>query len=55
MDKSGPVEASPIGDGTEYMSFKYANGVIMTSEAFDNNKTKGVKFWGEKGWIEVAR
>jgi predicted dehydrogenase len=55
MDKNGPVEASPIGDGTEYMSFKYANGVIMTSEAFDTKKTKGVKFWGEKGWIEVAR
>ncbi len=55
MDRNGPVEASPIGDGTEYMTFKYANGVIMTSEPFDENKTKGVKFWGEKGWIEVAR
>jgi predicted dehydrogenase len=55
MDKSGPVEASPIGDGTEFMSFKYANGVVMTSEPFDEKKTKGVKFWGEKGWIEVAR
>jgi predicted dehydrogenase len=55
MDKNGPVEASPIGDGTEFMSFKYANGVIMTSEAFDEKKTKGVKFWGEKGWIEVSR
>jgi predicted dehydrogenase len=55
MDKNGPVEASPIGDGTEYMSFKYANGVIMTSETFDEKKTKGVKFWGELGWIEVAR
>jgi predicted dehydrogenase len=55
MDKSGPVEASPIGDGSEYMSFKYANGVVMTSEPFDEKKTKGVKFWGDKGWIEVAR
>jgi Predicted dehydrogenases and related proteins len=55
MDKNGPVEASPIGDGTEYMTFKYANGVIMTSEPFDGKKTKGVKFWGDKGWIEVAR
>ena len=27
----------------------------MTSEAFDEKKTKGVKFWGKKGWIEVAR
>jgi len=55
MDRNGPVEASPIGDGTEYMTFKYANGVVMTSEPFDNKKTKGVKFWGENGWIEVAR
>lgn len=55
MDRNGPVEASPIGDGTEFMSFKYANGVVMTSEAFDEKKTKGVKFWGENGWIEVSR
>jgi predicted dehydrogenase len=55
MDKNGPVEISPIGDGSEYMSFKYANGVVMTSEPFDDKKTKGVKFIGENGWIEVAR
>lgn len=55
MDKNGPVEIAPIGDRTEYMTFKYANGVVMTSEPFDDKKTKGVKFWGDKGWIEVAR
>jgi len=55
MDRNGPVEASPIGDGTEYMTFKYANGVVLTSEPFDKRKTQGVKFWGDKGWIEVAR
>jgi len=55
MDRNGPVEASPIGDGTEYMTFKYANGVVMTSEPWDQKLTKGVKFWGENGWIEVAR
>ena len=55
MDRNGPVEASPIGDGTEFMSFTYANGAVMTSEPFDEKKTKGVKFWGETGWIEVAR
>jgi predicted dehydrogenase len=55
MDRSGPVEASPIGDGTEFMSFKYANGVILTSEIWNDKKTKGVKFWGDNGWIEVAR
>jgi predicted dehydrogenase len=55
MDKNGPVEISPIGDGTEFMMFKYANGVVMTSEPFDEKKTKGVKFIGENGWLEVAR
>ena len=55
MDKNGPVEISPIGDGSEFMSWTYANGVIMTSEPFDDKKTKGVKFIGEKGWIEVSR
>jgi predicted dehydrogenase len=55
MDRNGPVEASPIGDGTEYMTFKYANGVVMSSEPFDEGKTKGVKFWGTTGWIEVSR
>ncbi len=55
MDKSGPVEISPIGDGTEFMKFVYANGVVMTSEPFDEKLTKGVKFVGETGWIEVAR
>ena len=55
MDGSGPVEASPIGDGTEFMSFTYKNGVILTSEPFNRKKTKGVKFQGDKGWIEVSR
>jgi predicted dehydrogenase len=55
MDKNGPVEISPIGDGTEYMQFKYASGTIMTSEPFNDEKMKGVKFWGENGWIEVSR
>jgi predicted dehydrogenase len=55
MDRNGPVEISPIGDGTEYMMFKYASGTVMTSEPFDEKLTKGVKFWGENGWIEVAR
>jgi predicted dehydrogenase len=55
MDRIGPVEISPIGDGTEYMTFKYSSGTVMTSEPFNDEKTKGVKFWGENGWIEVAR
>ena len=55
MDGSGPVEISPIGDGSEFISYKYANGVIMTSEPFDEKLTKGVKFTGDKGWIEISR
>lgn len=55
MDKNGPVEISPIADGTQYMQFKYANGVVMTSEPFDEKNTKGVKFIGKDGWIEVSR
>jgi predicted dehydrogenase len=55
MDKMGPVEISPIGDGTEFMKFKYASGTIMTSEPFDEKKSKGVKFIGTNGWIEVTR
>ena len=55
MDKNGPVEIAPIGDGSQFITWKYANGTVMTSEPFDSQLTKGVKFWGEKGWIEVAR
>lgn len=53
MDRNGPVEISPLG--TEYIKYVYPNGVTMTSEPFDEKKTKGVKFIGENGWIEVAR
>ena len=55
MDKNGPIEISPIGDGSEYISWTYANGTVMTSEPFDEKQTKGVKFIGDKGWIEVSR
>ena len=55
MDKNGPVQAAPIGDGTEFMTFTYASGAVMTSEPFNEKLTKGVKFQGDKGWIEVSR
>jgi len=55
MDRNGPVEISPVADGTQYMQFKYANGVLLTSEPFDEKNTKGVKFIGKDGWIEVSR
>lgn len=56
MDESGPVEIIPAGYGdAKYLTYKYANGVVMTEEPFDEQQTKGVKFWGDKGWIEVSR
>lgn len=55
VDRNGPVEAAPIGDGSEFMKFKYTDGVVLTSEKFDTKGTKGVKFQGDKGWIEVSR
>lgn len=55
MDGSGPVEIMPSGDGSEYIKWIYSGGTVMTSEPFDEKKTKGVKFRGEKGWIEVSR
>jgi len=54
MDKSGPVEIAPLDDKKQFIKYTYANGTIMTSERF-NKEMKGVKFWGEKGWIEVSR
>ncbi len=56
MDESGPVEIIPAGyEDTKYLTYKYVNGVVMTEEPFNDRKTKGVKFWGDKGWIEVSR
>ena len=44
----------PAGYGnTKFLTYKYANGVIMTEEPFNDQMTKGVKFWGNKGWTEV--
>jgi len=55
MDGSGPVEIIPPGvDGAEFLTFKYTNGVIMTKQQF-KGETNGVKFWGDKGWVEVSR
>lgn len=58
MDGSAPVEIIPKGyQGTEYMTFKYATGVVMTEQPYleDNPGAQGIKFIGTKGWIEVAR
>ncbi len=55
MDKNGPVEIIPAGyQDTKYLTFKYSNGIILTEEPF-LSMTKGVKFWGSNGWIEISR
>jgi len=54
MDNSGPIEIAPLDDEKQFIKYTYSNGTIMTSERFNKNM-KGVKFWGEKGWIEVSR
>lgn len=58
MDGSGPTEYIPQGyNGAPYATMKYANGIIMTEQPYldDNDGAQGIKFWGTKGWIEVAR
>lgn len=56
MDGSGPVEIIPPGvNGAKYLTFKYANGTVMTEQPIDEKQTKAVKFFGETGWIEVSR
>lgn len=56
MDGKGPVEIIPAGyKGTPYMTFIYDNGTVMTQQPYDQQMTKGVKFFGENGWIAVTR
>jgi predicted dehydrogenase len=56
MDNSGPSRIIPAGyQDHKYLTFEYANGLVMTERPWDNNETKGVKFWGSDGWVEVAR
>lgn len=58
MDGSGPVEFIPQGyNGAEYATMKYANGIVMTEQPFQENDpgARGIKFIGDKGWLKVAR
>lgn len=58
MDGSGPVAFIPAGyNGTKYATMKYANGIVMTEQPFQENDegAKGIKFIGDKGWLKVAR
>lgn len=55
-DNSGPVKIIPPGyQGAKYLTYVYDNGIEMTNEPYDEGKTRGVKFWGSDGWIEVSR
>ncbi|MCP4257499.1 MAG: Gfo/Idh/MocA family oxidoreductase [Planctomycetes bacterium] len=55
MDESGPVEIIPP-DGKDYkvLTYKYANGTIMTRGPISRN-VPGVLFTGTEGKIEVSR
>lgn len=58
MDGSGPIEFIPKGyNGTEYSTMKYANGIVMTEQPYQENNpgAQGIKFIGDKGWLKVAR
>ena len=50
MDQSGPVEFFPAGGEFEFMTSRYANGVIM-----ERRSGNGVEFYGTKGSIYVNR
>jgi predicted dehydrogenase len=55
MDESGPVEIIPP-DGRDYkvLTYKYANGTIMTRDKI-SKEVPGVLFTGTEGKIEVSR
>ncbi len=55
VDHSGPVKITPAGfEGARFLTYEYASGIPLTIEPFFQD-TRGVKFWGSEGWIEVAR
>ncbi|AHM63153.1 oxidoreductase domain-containing protein [Flammeovirgaceae bacterium 311] len=55
-DSSGPVEVIPPGyQDYDYLTYRYDDGVTMTERPYDEQKSRGIKFWGSDGWIEVTR
>ena len=55
-DNSGPRRIIPAGYGDyQFLTYEYEGDWIMTEEPFDEAMTKGVKFIGTDGWIEVSR
>jgi predicted dehydrogenase len=56
MDRSGPIEIMPAGFiENEHLTYVYESGVRMSNKPWDEGKTRGIKFWGSDGWIEVSR
>jgi predicted dehydrogenase len=56
MDGSGPCEFIPKGyNGTQYLTMKYQNGIVMTEQPFMKEGGNGISFNGTKGWLRVAR
>ncbi len=56
MDGSGPCEFIPKGyNGTEYLTMKYQDGIVMTEQPFRPEGGNGICFNGTKGWLRVAR
>ncbi len=54
MDNSGPIEVTaPDGGEHPFLTYKYANGVIMTHEKWEWNNA--VHFFGTEGEIKIAR
>jgi predicted dehydrogenase len=55
MDESGPEEIiPPNGKDYKVLTYKYANGTLMTRDAISRN-VPGVLFTGTEGKIEVSR
>ena len=56
MDGSGPCEFIPKGyNGTQYLTMKYQNGIVMTEQPFREKGDNGICFNGTKGWLRVTR
>jgi len=55
-EKSGPSRIIPAGyQGHEYITFVYEDGLEMANQPYNEEKERGIKFWGENGWLEVSR
>ncbi len=53
MDRSGPVDIHPPDNEHAVLTFRYANGVVMTHEDF--GKKNAIRFTGTKGVMDIQR